>query len=67
MSTENVHPIFDQLINRQERENRLKQKAKVLWLTGLSGSGKSTIAQGLERKLFEAGFFPQVLLSLLGV
>lgn len=61
MSTENVHPIFDQFINRKERENRLKQKAKVLWLTGLSGSGKSTIAQGLERKLFEAGFFPQVL------
>ncbi|MEO0874622.1 MAG: adenylyl-sulfate kinase, partial [Bacteroidota bacterium] len=31
------------------------------WLTGLSGSGKSTIAQGVERKLFEAGYFPQVL------
>lgn len=61
MPIENIHPIFDRLLNRQEREERLQQKAKVLWFTGLSGSGKSTIAQGLERKLFEAGFFPQVL------
>jgi len=61
MPTENIHPIFDQFVSRQEREKRLQQKAKVLWFTGLSGSGKSTIAQGLERKLFEAGYFPQVL------
>jgi adenylylsulfate kinase len=33
----------------------------VIWLTGLSGSGKSTIAQYLEKKLFELGFFVQVL------
>ena len=39
----------------------MAQRSKVLWLTGLSGSGKSTIAQHLERKLFEAGFFAQVL------
>ncbi|MEZ4986200.1 MAG: adenylyl-sulfate kinase [Saprospiraceae bacterium] len=56
-----IHPIFDRLLSQQEREQRLGQQAKVLWLTGLSGSGKSTIAQGLERKLFEEGFFPQVL------
>jgi len=57
----NIHPIFNQLLTREEREKRLGQKSKVLWLTGLSGSGKSTIAQGLERKLFEEGFFAQVL------
>ncbi len=61
MSTDNIHPIFDRLVNRQEREERLQQGAKVFWFTGLSGSGKSTIAQGVERKLFEEGFFPQVL------
>ncbi|MEL6972929.1 MAG: adenylyl-sulfate kinase [Bacteroidota bacterium] len=61
MPTENIHPIFDRLVNREEREQRLQQKARVFWLTGLSGSGKSTIAQGVERKLFEAGYFPQVL------
>lgn len=61
MADNNIHPIFDRLLSRQEREQRLGQKGKVLWLTGLSGSGKSTIAENLERKLFEAGYFPQVL------
>ena len=58
---ENIHPIFDRLLTRDDRESRLNQKSKVLWLTGLSGSGKSTIAQGLERKLYNEGFFAQVL------
>lgn len=57
----NIHPIFEKLLQRKDRENFLKQKSKVLWFTGLSGSGKSTIAQGLERKLFEKGYFSQVL------
>lgn len=61
MATENIHPIFDRLLSRAEREQRLQQRAMVFWLTGLSGSGKSTIAQGVERRLFEAGYFPQVL------
>ncbi len=58
---DNIHPIFEQLVQREERESRLKQRSKVLWLTGLSGSGKSTIAKTLERRLFQEGFFPQVL------
>mgnify|MGYP000689963934 CR=1 FL=1 len=58
---DNIHPIFDTLLQRQDREKRLGQRSKVLWLTGLSGSGKSTIAEALEKKLFEAGYFPQVL------
>jgi len=57
----NIHPIFDQLLDRSAREERLQQKSKVLWLTGLSGSGKSTIAQHLEQKLFAEGYFAQVL------
>jgi len=61
LANNNIHPIFDRLLSRQEREQRLGQQGKVLWLTGLSGSGKSTIAENLERKLFEAGYFPQVL------
>lgn len=61
MADNNIHPIFDRLLSREEREQRLGQSGKVLWLTGLSGSGKSTIAQHLERRLFAAGFFPQVL------
>jgi len=61
MSTENIHPIFERLVDRSEREERLQQRAKVFWFTGLSGSGKSTIAEGVERKLFSEGYFPQVL------
>lgn len=58
---ENIHSIFDQLVQRSERERFISQKSGVFWLTGLSGSGKSTIAKGVERKLFNAGFFVQVL------
>lgn len=58
---DNLHPTFNQLLQRKDREKFLNQKSKVLWLTGLSGSGKSTIAAGLEKKLFENGFFAQVL------
>lgn len=58
---DNIHPIFDQLLQRSHREERLQQRSKVLWLTGLSGSGKSTIARYVEQQLFAEGFFPQVL------
>ena len=58
---ENIHPIFDKLLSRTDKQNFLNQTAKVLWFTGLSGSGKSTIAQGLEKALFDKGYFVQVL------
>lgn len=58
---DNLHPTFAKLLQRKDREKFLNQNSKVLWLTGLSGSGKSTIAEGLEKKLFENGFFAQVL------
>ena len=57
----NIHPIFDRLLQKSDRKRQLNQRAKVLWLTGLSGSGKSTIALHLERKLYNNGFFAQVL------
>ncbi len=43
-------------ISREEREQNLSQNAKILWFTGLSGSGKSTIANGVELALNEQGF-----------
>ncbi len=39
----------------------MKSKGLILWLTGLSGSGKTTIAQGIERKLKERGYLVEVL------
>jgi bifunctional enzyme CysN/CysC len=42
-------------IPRIEREARNAHKAAVLWLTGLSGAGKSTIARAVERELFALG------------
>lgn len=48
-------------MSRKEKEYALHQQGAVIWLTGLSGSGKSTIAGSLERKLFEKGHLVQVL------
>ncbi len=58
---DNIHPIYDRLVQRTERETANGHRAGVVWLTGLSGSGKSTIAAAVERKLFERGVFAQVL------
>ena len=48
-------------IDRVARADQKNQKAKVIWLTGLSGSGKSTIANALEKKLFAMGMHAYVL------
>ncbi len=58
---ENIHPIFERIVSRKEKEQLLNQKAGVYWLTGLSGSGKSTIAEKVERKLFNEGYLVQIL------
>jgi bifunctional enzyme CysN/CysC len=42
-------------ISRELRERQNGHKAAVLWFTGLSGSGKSTVARTLERRLYELG------------
>jgi len=56
-----IHPIFDRLLQTETKEKQLNQRGKVIWLIGLSGSGKSTIAQHLEAKLYDEGFLTQVL------
>jgi bifunctional enzyme CysN/CysC len=48
-------------VDREARAAQKSQKAKVLWLTGLSGSGKSTIANALEKKLFSMGLHSYIL------
>lgn len=42
-------------VTREDREQALKQRGRVVWFTGLSGSGKSTVAVEVERRLVEAG------------
>ena len=58
---QNIFSVFDELLPRNEKEMLLEQNAKVLWLTGLSGSGKTTIAKQLERSLHEKGYLTQLL------
>ena len=48
-------------VGRNEREKLLRQKGALLWMTGLSGSGKSTIAYTLEHALVQRGHLAYVL------
>ena len=48
-------------VERQDRESLLKQKGVTIWFTGLSGSGKSTVAFTVEHALVERGHLAYVL------
>ena len=62
MQKENyIYTVFDQIINKKQKEKFLKQKAKVLWFTGLSGSGKTTLGASVENELFNKGYLTQIL------
>jgi adenylylsulfate kinase len=58
---ENIHPEYDKTLSKDEKERLLKQRGKVVWLTGLSGAGKTTIANLLELELYKRGFVTQIL------
>ncbi len=60
-SPAHIHPVQDRLLQRADKETLLGQHGCVVWMTGLSGSGKSTIAIALERELHERGRFCVVL------
>ena len=57
----NIYPIFDKVLKREQKQNLLKQKSIVIWLVGLSGSGKSTIARSAENNLHNLGYATQLL------
>lgn len=57
----NIHPIFNTILSRKDKEVLLKQKSVVVWMVGLSGSGKSTIARAIENELHSKGHFTQLL------
>ncbi len=56
-----IHPVFDRLLQRGNKEALLGQHGLCIWMTGLSGSGKSTIAVELERLLHAEGIHSMVL------
>lgn len=56
-----VYPIFDRMMSRADKEELLHQKGLMVWFTGLSGSGKSTIAIALERELHKRGLLCRIL------
>lgn len=59
--TDNIYPIFDRMMGREDKETLLKQRSVMVWFTGLSGSGKSTIAIALERELHQRGLLCRIL------
>lgn len=58
---ENIYPIENRMLSRQEREKMLGQRGVMVWFTGLSGSGKSTVALGVERELHRRGILCRIL------
>jgi len=56
-----IHTEFHRFLNRHDKESLLRQRGIVIWLCGLSGSGKSTIANAAERVLHQQGRFTAIL------
>ena len=57
----NLYTSFDQILPRDAKENLLNQRGLTIWMTGLSGSGKTTIGIFLEKKLHEKGIITKIL------
>ena len=56
-----IHPEFHRFLSRHDKEQLLGQRGIVVWMCGLSGSGKSTIANAVERVLHQQGRFTTIL------
>jgi adenylylsulfate kinase len=61
MTDTNIFPIYDRMMTREDKERLLHQRGLMIWFTGLSGSGKSTIALGVERELHQRGLLCRIL------
>ena len=57
----NIHTEFHRFLERGDKERLLGQRGGVFWLYGLSGAGKSTVANAAERVLNEEGRFTVIL------
>ncbi len=61
MKNKNIHPVFNQILNRSDKERLLNQHSKVIWMTGLSAAGKTTLARNIEMELNKRGYLTQIL------
>ena len=61
MTDTNIFPIYDRMMTREDKERLLHQRGLMIWFTGLRGSGKSTIALGVERELHQRGLLCRIL------
>ncbi|HZB12740.1 MAG TPA: adenylyl-sulfate kinase, partial [Chryseolinea sp.] len=52
---DHIYPIKTK-VSKEQREERMNQRATLVWFTGLSGSGKSTLAVQLEAQLHNLGY-----------
>ena len=59
--THHIHPEFSRQLAREDKEKLLGQKGAVVWLYGMSGSGKSTIANAAEKVLHQQGRLTTIL------
>lgn len=59
--SDNLYPVGERAVTRAEREAAQGHRGAVLWLTGLSGAGKSTVALAAERALFAADYRVRLL------
>ena len=59
--THHIHPEFSRQLAREDKEKLLGQKGAVVWLYGMSGSGKSTIANAAEKVLHQQGRMTTIL------
>ena len=57
----NIYPIYDKMMTRADKEKLLGQRGVMIWFTGLSGSGKSKVALGVERELHKRGILCRIL------
>lgn len=62
MGTMDMNVVWhQQAVEKQERARLKRQKPCIIWLTGLSGAGKSTIANALDQFLVDKGFHTYLL------
>lgn len=59
MVVREIYPI--ETLGRLQKEQLLRQRARIIWLMGLSGAGKSTLSIHLEKELHQKGFLTQTL------